>query len=126
MGSNKYTRSIDEDYYFSQREWDRTVGYGVVPKERNIEMRLREIETEKNMTVSEFWDLLDKHDWTYMMSDDPRQDGPYWKGKQEREKLRRYAELSPQHEELFLSFAKWGQRLIPGQNPDAKKPRRPE
>ena len=31
-----------------------------------------------------------------------------------------------QHEELFLSFAKWGQRFIPGQNPNAEKPKRPE
>jgi len=123
MGSNKYTRSIDKSYYFSQRDWDRTVGYGVVPKERNIEMRLREIEDEKNMALPEFWDLLDKHDWTYMMSDDARQ---HRQGKEEREKLRRYAKLSPQHEELFLSFAKWGQAGIPGQDPNAEKPERPE
>ena len=86
-------------------------------------MRLREIEDEKNMALPEFWDLLDKHDWTYMMSDDTRQ---HRQGKEEREKLRRYAKLIPQHEELFLSFAKWGQASIPGQDPNAEKPERPE
>lgn len=162
-------------FYYTQRDWDRTVGYGTVPEERKLEnMKISEISTEllaryktkaaadaseadkagdyargdkrfsgitkatnkqfandakeresnvTSMTLPEFWDLLNKHDWLYQMADDQRS---YQKGKEEREELKRYASLSPEHEELFMAFAKWGQRLMPGQNPDVEKPVRPE
>ena len=87
-------------------------------------MKISEISGADNLSLSEFWDLLDKHDWTYMMSDG--MSPQYVKGKEEREELKRYAELSPEHAELFSAFAKWGQRFIPGQNPEAQKPERPE
>lgn len=111
-------------FYYTQRDWNRTVGYGTVPEERKLEnMKISEISNANSMTLPEFWDLLDKHDWLYQMADDQRS---YQKGKQEREELKRYASLSPEHEELFMAFAKWGQRLMPGQNPDVEKPVRPE
>lgn len=123
MKESTQHRKYPDSYYYTQRAWDRAVGYGTVPDERNVEMRINEFNGEDNITLQQFWDLLDKHDWTYMMADDQRS---YQKGKQEREELKRYASLSPEHEELFMAFAKWGQRLMPGQNPDAQKPVRPE
>ena len=34
--ADRYLAIIRRDYYFTQREWDRTVGYGKVPKEREL------------------------------------------------------------------------------------------
>lgn len=126
MTTKKSTQHTNKpmSFYYTQRDWQRTVGYGTVPEERKLEnMKISEISNANSMTLPEFWDLLDKHDWLYQMADDQRS---YQKGKQEREELKRYASLSPEHEELFMAFAKWGQRLMPGQNPDAQKPVRPE
>ena len=126
MTTKKSTQHTNKpmSFYYTQRDWNRTVGYGTVPEERKLEnMKISEISNANSMTLPEFWDLLDKHDWLYQMADDQRS---YQKGKQEREELKRYASLSPEHEELFMAFAKWGQRLMPGQNPDAQKPVRPE
>ena len=174
MTTKKSTQHTNKpmSFYYTQRDWNRVVGYGTVPEERKLEnMKINEISTDllaryktkaaadaseadkagdyargdkrfsgitratnkqfandakgpKSMTLPEFWDLLDKHDWTYMMSDG--MSPQYVKGKEEREELKRYAELSPEHAELFSAFAKWGQRFIPGQNPEAQKPERPE
>lgn len=126
MTTKKSTQHTNKpmSFYYTQRDWNRTVGYGTVPEERKLEnMKISEISNANSMTLPEFWDLLDKHDWLYQMADDQRS---YQKGKQEREELKRYASLSPEHEELFMAFAKWGQRLMPGQNPDVEKPVRPE
>lgn len=171
--TTRYLKNMN--YYFTERDWNRVVGYGSVPEERKLEnMKISEISTDllaryktkaaadasaadkagdyergnkrfasitratnkqfandakeresnvNSMTLPEFWDLLNKHDWLYQMSDDQRS---YQKGKQEREELERYASLSPEHKELFMAFATWGQRMMPGQNPSAEKPERPE
>jgi hypothetical protein len=44
---------IRRDYYFTQREWDRVVGYGKVPKERELgdlieDEAVRKLMSEKN------------------------------------------------------------------------------
>ena len=122
MKESTQHRKYPDSYYYTQRAWDRAVGYGTVPDERNVEMRINEFNGEDNITLQQFWDLLDKHDWTYMLADDRRS---YAQGKKERAVLRKYAGLGPEYEELFITFAKWGQRNLPAQDPSAEKPDRP-
>ncbi len=72
MKESTQHRKYPDSYYYTQRAWDRAVGYGTVPDERNVEMRINEFNGEDNITLQQFWDLLDKHDGTYMMADDQR------------------------------------------------------
>ena len=41
------------EYYYTQREWDRTVGYGKVPDERNTELRGVKQDRRTDETLSE-------------------------------------------------------------------------
>lgn len=55
----------------------------------------------KKMTLPEFWDLLDKHDWHYDFSDD---DFQWRKGRSERRRLLLISKQSPSHNDLFQVF----------------------
>lgn len=68
-------------------------------------------------TLFEFWNMLDKHDWTHAYSDDHR---VYRAGSDMAAKLRRIAEESPKHKKLMEDFADhiWGEN-----KPKPRKPR---
>lgn len=74
-------------------------------------------------TLSEFFDLLEKHDWFYNFSDDHRS----WKsGKANLEKLQSIADESEAHRRLFLDYH---QHIFSGEQwdrPKRSKPFRPE
>ena len=42
-----------DEYYYTQREWDRVVGYGKVPDERNTELRGVKQDRRTDETLSE-------------------------------------------------------------------------
>jgi hypothetical protein len=71
------------------------------------------------MSLQEFWDLLEKHDWHYSYSDDA---GVYHTGAKLQSRLREIAKLSNEHAQLFMNFESFMYRT----NLRVSKPRRPE
>lgn len=41
----KATKQKDPKYYYSPEEWSRSIGYGVVPDERNSDLRNKNVPT---------------------------------------------------------------------------------
>lgn len=56
--------------------------------------------TEK-VKLSVYWDMLNQHDWYYQYSDDP---GVWRRGQAAQERIRMFADQSPQHRELYDGF----------------------
>jgi len=68
------------------------------------------------ITLSEYYDMLDKHDWFFDMSDDHS----VWEaGRRARNKLKDIAWQSPAHKELYYRFTLYVGKV------DAPKPMRP-
>lgn len=53
------------------------------------------------MTLSEFFNLLENHDWFFEMSDDGR---VYRRGESQRARIEQVAAESPAHKALFEAF----------------------
>ena len=53
------------------------------------------------VNLSDFWDMLDRHDWWYMMSDDPN---VYKRGQQATIRLRQIGGQSPEHKKLIDAY----------------------
>lgn len=53
------------------------------------------------MTLQELWDQLNRHDWTYMYSDDP---SVYSRGYDQEQKLKKLAKTVEKGEELYVQF----------------------
>jgi hypothetical protein len=53
------------------------------------------------MTLQDYYEELDKHDWYYQYSDDSR---VYNKGQQNADRLKRISEESPKHKILWEGF----------------------
>ena len=55
----------------------------------------------EQMTVAEYTQLLERHDWHYQMSDDPR---AYEQGRQERQRIVALAESNPEFAKLLQKY----------------------
>jgi hypothetical protein len=55
----------------------------------------------ENVTLREYWDLLNRHDWYYVMSDDS---SAYYRGERSEDILSNFAKLSEAHAEMFNNF----------------------
>ena len=57
------------------------------------------------MNIADFWDLLERHAWTYDMSDDHRQ---WQRGREQAEHIQRVVKNSPpEFQELRKAFSDW-------------------
>jgi|TARA_Y100000310_G_scaffold44394_1_gene41431 hypothetical protein len=55
------------------------------------------------MTLQEFWDMLNRHDWYYQFSDDHR----IWsEGSKNSDQIRLLSDISPEHKKLYEGFCK--------------------
>lgn len=76
-----------------------------------------------NVTLQEYWDQINRHDWSYMMSDDGN---VYRRGSAEEARLASIAKQSPEHQALWDAFKKhWWSGSHMGTE-KAPKPERPE
>jgi hypothetical protein len=77
---------------------------------------------ENNVPLTEFYDMIDRFDWSYMMSDDHR----VWEqGSAQESKLLSIAKQSPEHQALWDGFKKhWWSGPYMGTE-RAPKPERP-
>jgi hypothetical protein len=55
------------------------------------------------MSLAEYWDELNRHDWYYPYSDDHR---VWLRGVKDEQRLEAIAKESPAHQELYDKFAK--------------------
>lgn len=56
--------------------------------------------------LPDFWDQLKRHDWFYAMSDDPRPEGAYHRGRRDYERLRLLAkDGGAEYEALMSAFS---------------------
>lgn len=63
---------------------------------------LRPMNTEAPpISLQDYWDQLDRHDWYYQFSDDG---GTYRWGSDNEKKLKKLAELSDDHKALYSAF----------------------
>lgn len=67
------------------------------------------------LSLGEFYVHLKRHDWTYMMSDDP---GVYRRGSEFESKLKAMAKTSPEHLALFDAY----QEFVWGRGPKPEDP----
>ncbi len=71
-------------------------------------------------SLQEYWDMLNRHDWTYEYSDDHQ----VWRrGDGNRKKLERIANTSPEHLALYTNMKKY-HFSMPSDN--ITKPERPK
>lgn len=75
------------------------------------------------VTLAEYWDLLNKHDWYHMMSDDGRVDRA---GSVNFSKLAKIAEQSDDHKALLAAFHQHYWTGKPWNTEQQPKPVRPE
>ena len=68
------------------------------------------------MTLQEFYDALEWHDWHYQYSDDR---SVYKRGDEQQRKIEQWANEHPEHKRLFDEFAAY----VRGSGP---KPERPQ
>lgn len=54
-----------------------------------------------NVSLADFWEMLNKHDWYHMMSDDIKVDRS---GAADMAKLAKIAKQSPEHEAMLQGF----------------------
>jgi hypothetical protein len=82
------------------------------------------METKMNAQVSllEFYEMLERHDWYYPFSDDGR---VYNNGKRAEDTLHKIASQSSEHKELFDAFEKHFFTGEPWNNERAPKPEKP-
>lgn len=76
-----------------------------------------------DVSLSQYWDILNRHDWTYMMSDDGE---VYRRGDAEHHRVKKMAEQSEAHKALFDGFYRYiwsGEHMGTEKAP---KPERPE
>ncbi len=75
------------------------------------------------LTLEEYYDQLDKHDWFYEYSDDHT----IWqKGSEERARLQRVSMQSPNHKKLWDGFNQYhfsGEAFGTDKNPKPKRPK---
>ena len=56
-----------------------------------------------HMTLQEFWDMLNRHDWYYQFSDDHRQ----WSdGNKNADQIKLLSDISAGHKKLYEGFCK--------------------
>ena len=79
-------------------------------------------DTDK-LTLAEYWDELNRHDWYHMMSDDMR---VYQSGQQAEKRLERLARDSKAHQALKKAFAKHYFSGKGWNTPKFPKPERPD
>lgn len=56
------------------------------------------------VSLKDFYDQIDRHDWSYMMSDDGH---VYRRGSTEESRLQGIAKQSPEHQALWDAFRKY-------------------
>lgn len=66
-------------------------------------------------SLSDYYDMLQKHDWTHAMSDDQ---SVYRRGRDVHDQLLRISKESPKHAELYDKYYKYGW----GEGPQPQKP----
>ena len=74
------------------------------------------------MTLQEFWDMLNRHDWYYQFSDDHSM----WSdGNKNADQIRLLSDISPGHKKLYEGFQKhyFGGEAF--KKPESPKPERP-
>lgn len=74
-------------------------------------------------TLAEYWDMLNRHDWTYGMSDDH---SVWQRGCQQEDKLKAIAKQSAEYQAMYDGFHKYvwsGSHMGTEKQP---KPERPE
>ena len=72
------------------------------------------------MTLTEYWDLLNKHDWYYHMSDSNK---VYFAGEKAERELNSIAAESPEHKNLLEGFKA---HFFSGKPWDTEKQPKPE
>ena len=78
--------------------------------------------SKKDVSLTEYWDMLNCHDWYYDFSDDHR----VWRAGQENmQKLRLLSQQSPEHGKLLSDFNKHYFSGDPWGTERAPKPPRP-
>lgn len=79
-----------------------------------------------NITLTAFWDLLNKHDWFYDFSDC----GQTWRrGSEAHDKLKQHAQQGPEFQKLYDAFKQHHFNEESGfssRGPQVDKPQRPE
>ena len=74
------------------------------------------------MTLQEFWDMLNRHDWYYQFSDDHRQ----WSdGSKNADQIKLLSDISTGHKKLYEGFCKHYFGGESFKKPDSPKPERP-
>ena len=74
------------------------------------------------VSLKDYWNMLNWHDWYYEFSDD----GRVWReGKAAQEKLRAIAGQSPAHKDLFNGFASHHNDIMAHREPPTPIPPQP-
>lgn len=75
-----------------------------------------------HMTLREFWDMLNRHDWYYQFSDDHRQ---WSEGNKNDSQIKLLSDISSDHKKLYEGFCKhyFGGETF--KKPESPKPERP-
>lgn len=76
----------------------------------------------EHITLAQYWDMLNAHDWYYEMSDDNR---TWAKGQQEAKELADISLISPYYDKLLKDFAAHHFSGPPWDNERIPKPTRP-
>lgn len=76
-----------------------------------------------NVSLTEFYNMLEVFDWYWEMSDDGR---TYSKGKKLQGDLLKIAEQSPKHQKLFEEFEQYYWSGTPWGTTQAPKPKKPQ
>ena len=74
------------------------------------------------VSLAEYWDMLDRHDWYYPFSDDGR---TYSAGKRDADRLIKLTMQSPEHAALYEAFEKHHYTGNPWKTEQTPKPKRP-
>ncbi len=73
--------------------------------------------------LKQYYRMLKEHDWNYDFSDDLK---AYKKGATERNVLSKLAQLSPEHEALYLGFLLHYKAIVKGVTPPPVLPPEPQ
>ena len=73
-----------------------------------VEIPIRKLKMASEITIQDFWYMLNEHDWSFQMSDDHRQ----WdRGRKQRDEIARVLKYhtgkDPSYNFLFDKFAVW-------------------
>jgi hypothetical protein len=69
------------------------------------------INFSEEMSLSDFYEILDKHDWWYYFSDDMK---VYNKGEVEEDKIKKFASKNPERLKLFLEYKSYMDSRVSG------------